>query len=50
MFFYSKVDELMGGGMCDIPNAMRKVNVPGLILIEDFISPEEERVILEKID
>ncbi|CAD8149645.1 unnamed protein product [Paramecium octaurelia] len=50
MFFYTKEQELIGGGMCDIPNAMRQVNIPGLYLIHDFITPEYEKYILDLID
>ena len=36
--------------MCDIPNAMRQVNIPGLYLIHDFITPEYEKYILDLIE
>lgn len=50
MFFYTQLPELMGGGMCDIPHAKREVNVPGLFLIHDFISPKEEEAIVKELD
>lgn len=36
--------------MCDIPNAMREANIPGLYLIHDFITPEYEKYIIDLID
>ena len=38
---------MIGGGVNEIPNAMTKVNIPGLHLIHDFISPEEEKEIID---
>lgn len=50
MFFYTKLGELIGGGMCDIPNAQRAVTVPGLHLIHDFLTPQEEAAIVAQLD
>lgn len=51
-FFYSKLTkaDMNQNHGNDLPNSTTNVNIPGLILLEDFITEEEEKQIFEVID
>lgn len=52
MFFYSKTPKsgLNKNHANELPNATASMNIPGLTLIEDFITPEEEKALFDEID
>lgn len=50
MFFYAQSPQLSQDLPTDIPNASYHVDIPGLVYIDDFITPEEEQNIISQID
>ena len=50
--FYSKIplSEVQANSNSTFPIASYKVDVPGLYLIDDFITPEEEKILIKNID
>lgn len=51
-FFYSKIShsELNQNRGNDLPNSVASLPIPGLQLIPDFLTPEEEKTIVSEID
>ena len=51
-FFYSKLQkaDINKTHANDMPDASVKVNIPGIIIVENFITPEEEAEIFKEID